>query len=99
MGESGSKTITVRLLVGAAAANHIWWLNANPYSSSLPHPNSYRISYLPFGSPQYLILLIAIVSSTAINQLGWISRVRQMPIKPGGLIPTPIPVHYRTQTD
>jgi hypothetical protein len=39
IGESGSKTITGWLLMGAAAANHIWWFKANPDSGSLPQPN------------------------------------------------------------
>jgi hypothetical protein len=24
--------------MGAAGANHVWWLNTNPYSGWLPHP-------------------------------------------------------------
>jgi hypothetical protein len=27
------------MLLGAADANQVWWLNTNPYSGSLPHPN------------------------------------------------------------
>jgi len=38
IGESRSKTITDWLLMGAADTNHIWWLNTNPISGSLPHP-------------------------------------------------------------
>jgi len=48
--ESGSKTITGWLLMGATAANHIWWLNINPPQADLLlHLNSYRIRHLPFG--------------------------------------------------
>jgi len=50
IGESGSKTITGWLLMGATAANHIWWLNINPPQADLLlHLNSYRIRHLPFG--------------------------------------------------
>jgi hypothetical protein len=49
IGESGSKTITGWLLMGAADANHIWWLNTNPFAGLLLHHNSYRIRHLPFG--------------------------------------------------
>jgi len=43
IGESRSKTLTVWLLVGAAAANHIYWFITNPYTGSLLHVISYRI--------------------------------------------------------
>jgi len=49
IGESGSKTITGWLLMGAADANHIWWLSTNPSAGLLLHLNSYRIRHLPFG--------------------------------------------------
>jgi len=49
IGESGSKTFTGWLLMGAADANHIWWLNINPPQADLLlHLNSYRIRHLPF---------------------------------------------------
>jgi hypothetical protein len=67
IGESGSKTITVWLLVGAAAANHIWWFITKPYAGSLPHSNSYHICYLPLWSLKYF-LLAAIIVSTVLNQ-------------------------------
>jgi hypothetical protein len=36
--------------MGAADANHIWWLNINPPQADLLlHLNSYRIRHLPFG--------------------------------------------------
>jgi len=50
IGESGSKTFTGWLLMGAADANHIWWRNINPPQADLLlHLNSYRIRHLPFG--------------------------------------------------
>jgi hypothetical protein len=49
IGESGSKTITAWLLMGAADANLIWWLNTTPFTGLLLHHNSYRIRHLPFG--------------------------------------------------
>jgi hypothetical protein len=35
--------------MGAAGANQVWWLNTNPITGLLLHPNSYRIMHLPFG--------------------------------------------------
>jgi hypothetical protein len=60
IGESGSKTITGWLLMGAADANQIWWLNTNPNTGLLPHLNSYRIRHLPFGflNMHFFFLLI-----------------------------------------
>jgi hypothetical protein len=84
IGESRSKTITIWLYLGAAAANQSWWFITKPYTGSLPHPSSYRISCLPFWSLKFLLLLTAIVASTAKNQLCLISWVRQLPIKAGG---------------
>jgi hypothetical protein len=49
IGESGSKITTGWLLMGATGANHIWWLNTNPFPGLLLHPNFYRIMHLPFG--------------------------------------------------
>ena len=52
IGESGSKTITGWLLVGAADANHIWWLNTNPPAADLlPHPN-----FLSYHAPAFCLL-------------------------------------------
>jgi len=48
IGESGSKTITGWLLMGAAGTNQIWWLDTNPFTGLLLHPKSYRIMHLPF---------------------------------------------------
>jgi len=48
IGESGYKTITGELLMGAADTIHIWWLDTNPSTGLLLHPKSYRISHLPF---------------------------------------------------
>jgi len=33
--------------MSAADANHIWWLNAKPFTGLLLHLNSYRILHLP----------------------------------------------------
>jgi hypothetical protein len=35
IGESGSKTITGWLLMGAADAKHIWWLDTNSFTGLL----------------------------------------------------------------
>jgi hypothetical protein len=49
IGESGSKTITGWLLMGAAGSNQLWWLNTNSFFGLLLQLNSYRIRHLPFG--------------------------------------------------
>jgi hypothetical protein len=49
IGESGSKTITGWLLMGAAAANLIWWVNTRVFTGLLLQLYSYRIMHLPFG--------------------------------------------------
>jgi len=58
IGESRSKTITGWLLMGAADANHIWWLNTNPFTGLLLHLNSYRILHLPCGFLNMLCFLL-----------------------------------------
>jgi len=68
IGESRSKTITIWLYLGAAAANQSWWFITKPYNGSLPHPGSYHISCLPFWSLKYLRRLTAIIASPVINQ-------------------------------
>ena len=79
----GSVTINKRcLLVGAAAANHIWWLNTNPFTGLLLHPKSYRVTHLLFGQIMLLFKLLCIghrkqnyflLDATASNQILWLN--------------------------
>jgi hypothetical protein len=51
IGESGSKTITGWLLMGAAAANYIWWLNTNPFTGFTAAPQ-----FLSHQTPTFWLL-------------------------------------------
>jgi hypothetical protein len=60
IGESGSKTSTSWLLMGAVDANLIWWVNTKAFTGLLLHLNSYRKRHLPFWLLEYVFLLIAL---------------------------------------
>jgi hypothetical protein len=58
IGESGSKTITGWLLMGAAGTNQIWWFDTNPFFGLLLHPKSYRIMHLPFKHSNISVFIL-----------------------------------------
>jgi hypothetical protein len=65
IGESESKITTGWVWMGAAGANHVWWLNANPFVGLLLHPDSYHIMHLPFvyGNSFFVLLLPLVTKS------------------------------------
>jgi len=73
IGESGSKTITGWLLMGAAVTNRICWLDTNPFTGLLLHPKSYRIMHLPFVDSKICLFLTAITSFPETISFAWLA--------------------------
>jgi len=82
IGESGSKTFTGWLLMGAAATNQIWWFDTISFTGLLLLPKSYRIMHLPLLTKMFAYFNRLHLPTK--NQLCLGSWVRQMPIKACG---------------
>ena len=73
IGESGSKTITGWLLMGAAGTNHIWWLDTNPrywFTAALKVLSHHAPA---FGSLKGLLILTAITPFSEKINYAWLA--------------------------